>query len=115
MAAHATSRTEIILRLLAESNEYVSIAELQTILRGLGEPQSLIADKRQRRPALRDTEVIRAIADRLGTAVIVKGSRPEKWGQIRISLLRPSPWEQVPIALLKTLSLSMAACEAVSA
>lgn len=77
-----------VLRLLARVDDHVSTDELRQILRRLGQPYSIIADKGTQRPLLPDTPANRAILERLKSAGIVASYRAQKRARVRAFLSR---------------------------
>ena len=89
MVRRGGARSASVLVLLAQAGERITIDELRTTLRSLGEPYSVIADKGKRRPKLDDISAVHTIVQRLLGAGIVARAVPEGGAHIRVHLNRP--------------------------
>lgn len=78
-----------VLDVLAGAGEDVSIESLRDVLRRLGEPYSIVADRGTQRPPMDNTQANRAILERLQKAGIVSSFPSGKDGRLRVNLKQP--------------------------
>jgi len=78
-----------VLDVLAQAGDRIPLEALQSTLRQLGEPYSLIADHTRRRPRVRAAQSTMAVLDRLKDEGIVSGVQPAQGGWVRVSMHHP--------------------------
>lgn len=77
---------QVVVELLAKAGDQITDDELRRILRRLGEPYSLIADKGRQRPKLADSVQHRLILDRLQRADVVSGYTLGLFSTLKVNL-----------------------------
>ncbi|WEO78700.1 hypothetical protein BJQ94_06630 [Cryobacterium sp. SO2] len=77
---------QIVVELLARAGDRITSDELRGMLRQLGEPYSLIADKGRHRPKLDDSLLHRLILDRLQLAGVVSQYAPGLFSTLKVHL-----------------------------